>query len=556
MEVSDEATYSSPTELVANLHQRADALLREFRCYQEHLKLRRKQQEVELRAFKRGIESEVKTLEKLRLVFASPDGCPSASDQQAQSPQLHALRSSNLPFYEAVWDVAKSSHCITSLGKKMHPPRNGCGAQARSGGGNSESQVAEPGDVRKQGVVVDIVARNGLEWIKVSTLTEKRLLFEMAKEGWERYGNASDCNGADGDEDGGQDVEDRPSKLELVRLAEDLRTAAQGTRVLFRHPQIRFVLPKIREGVLADVDAFLADLRATGTVVQCSNEVNNFREPTHLDLDRLMPTSANGPLTPTINVDCTILLALVSDISHLSRDQLRSDAIGKSQPYHRKSQPYHRKSQPYHRAIMSQIEAEESAPILPSEIYPLFANRNLECTSHAAQRMREIVGIMATSSERKRAEVLLGEGHYKDQPASALRQAFGEQSLHHIPQDLRLPVRVIDIDIDGHEVVSSGRDLMAVDARFCQAFPASIAARAKDSLHLTPINASSFLYGWARQITTVTSNRAVASGLLRAINEILDADERQGSGSDAEFVGPLIYTCETARSLIGKAKFK
>ncbi|OCT45013.1 hypothetical protein CLCR_05751 [Cladophialophora carrionii] len=540
MEVSDEATYSSPTELVANLQQRADALLREFRCYQQHLKLRRKQQEVELRAFKRGIESEVKTLEKLRLVFASPDGSPSAHNQQAQSPQLHALRSSNLPFYEAVWDVAKSSDCITSLGKKMHPPRNGCGAQARSGSGNSASQVAGPGDVRKQGVVVDIVARNGLEWIKVSTLTEKRLLFDMAKEGWERYGDASDCNGADGNEDGEQDVEDRASKLELVRLAEDLRAAAQGTRVLFRHPQIRFVLPKIREGVLADVDAFLADLRSTGAIVQCGNEVNSFREPAHLDLDRLMPTSANGPLTPTINVDCTILLALISDISHLSRHQLRSDAIGQSQPYHR--------------AIMSQIEAEESAPILPSEIYPLFADRNLECTSHAAQRMREIVGIMATSSERRRAEVLLGEGQYKDQPASALWQAFGEQSLHHIPQDLRFPVRVFDIDV--REVVSSGRDLMAVDARFCQAFPASIAARAKDSLHLTPINASVFLYGWARQITTVTSNRTVASGLLRAINEILDADERQGSGSDGEFVGPLIHICETARSLIGKAKFK
>ncbi|EXJ55782.1 hypothetical protein A1O7_08712 [Cladophialophora yegresii CBS 114405] len=540
MEVSDGSSPSSPVELVANLQKRADALLREFRRYQEHLKLHRRQQEVELRAFKRGIESEIRTLEKLRLVFGSPDGCPSVHDQQEKSPQLHALRSSNLPFYETVWDVAKSSECITSLGKKMHPARNGCGAQGRSGNGTPASQAGEPGDVHKQGVVVDIAAHNGLEWIKVSTLTEKRLLFEMAKEGWERYGNASGYNGEDSNEDSEQEAEDRGSRLELVRLAEDLRTAAQETRVHFRHPQIRFVLPKIREGVLAEVDAFLADLRATGAVVQCSNETDNVRELAHFDLDRMMPTSANDPLTPTINVDCTILLALISDISHLSRHQLCADAIGKS--------PH------YHRAIMNQIEAEESASILPSEIYPLFADRNLECTSHAAQRMREIVEIMATSSERRRAEVLLGEGQYKDQPASGLRQAFGEHSLHHVPQDLRLPVRVIDMDV--HEVLSSGRDLMAVDARFCHAFPASIATRAKDSLHLTPINASVFLYGWVRQITTITSNRAVASGLLKAINEILDVDERQCSGFDGEFVGPLIHICDTARSLIGKAKFK
>jgi hypothetical protein len=540
MDGSDGASYLSPVELVANLQKRADALLREFRCYHAHLKLRRKEQEVEVRAFKRGVESEVKALEKLRLAFANPDTSPFADGQQEESPQLHALRSSNLPFYETVWEVAKSSDCITSLGKKMHSARNGCKAQRNAGKGNSARQTADRGDVRKQGVVVDIIARNGLEWIKVSTMTEKRLLFEIAKEGWERYGHPSDHSEGDSDEDGVQKVDDRAGKLELVQLAEDLKMTAKGVRVHFRHPQIRFVLPKIREGVLRDVDAFLADLRAKGAVVQCSNEMDKVRESTQLDLDRLMPASANGPLTPTINVDCTILLALISDISHLSRQQLRSDPIGKSQTYHR--------------AIMSQIEAEQSASVLSSEIYPLFAGRNLECTSHAALRMREIVMIMATSSERRRAEVLLGEGQYKDQPASVLRQAFGEQSIHPIPQDLRFPVKVIDFDV--REVLSPGQDLTAMDARFCRAFPSSIAARAKDSLDLTPINASVFFYGWVRRITTVTSNRTVASALLKATDEILDADERQGRGCDVEFVGPLIYSCETARSLIGKAKFR
>ncbi|KIW64344.1 hypothetical protein PV04_09286 [Phialophora macrospora] len=539
-ERSDGATHLSPVELVADLQKRADTLLREFRCYHAHLKLRGKEQEVEVRAFKRGVESEVKALEKLGIAFTSPDGSPFVGGQQEESPQLHALRSSNLPFYETVWEVAKSSACITSLGKKMHPTRGTSSAQGVSKKGNSARQSTDRGDVRKRGVVVDIVARNGLEWIKVSTVTEKRLLFEMAKEGWERYGNLSSHSEGDSDEDVVQKVDDRAGKLELVQLAEDLKIAAQGTRIHFRHPHIRFVLPKIREGVLGDVDAFLADLRATGVVVLCSNEMGKIRESTQLDLDRLMPTSANDPLTPTVNVDCTILLALISDISHLSRHQLWSDPTSKSQTYHR--------------AIMNQIEAEESASILSSEIYPLLAGRDLQCTSHAALRMREIVRIMATSSERRRAEVLLGEGQYKNQPASVLRRAFGEQSMHHIPQDLRIPVKIIDFDV--HEVLSYGRDLMAMDARFCGAFPSSIAARAKDSLHLTPINASVFFYGWVRQITTVTSNRTVASALLKAINEILDADERQARDCDVEFVGPLVYNCENARSLIGKAKFK
>jgi hypothetical protein len=70
------------------------------------------------------------------------------------------------------------------------------------------------------------------------------------------------------------------------------------------------------------------------------------------------------------------------------------------------------------------------------------------------------------------------------------------------------------------------------------------------------MNASVFLYGWAHQITTLTSNRTLASGLSKTINDILEMDEREGRGEAAEFTGPLIYTCETARSLIGKVNAK
>jgi hypothetical protein len=529
--------------LFCNLQARATTLLGEFREYQAHLKLHKTQQDVEVRAFKRGIESEVKMLQKLSHVFAAlePSGTISTDTQGEPSqepPQVHALRSSNLPFYEAVWTVAKSSRSVSALCKKMYFGGNRSSSRPWAPGEDAAHRSFDLNDVPKRAVTTDVVAENGLRWTKVSTLTEKRLLFEMAKEGWERYGDWSDEDAESGGDEGashGSQNGHKAGKLELVQLAEDLHTAARSVRMRFRHPQIQIVLPNIREGVLDDVDAFLADLRLTGATVQCGGLTN----AEQLDLDRMMPTPVTSPLTKTINMDCTLLLALISDISHFSREQLAA-------------LPFSISEGGYHKAIRTQIEAEETSPMLPVEVYPLLAGRDLLCTSHAAQRMREIVQTMATPSEATRADIFLGEGVYEGQPVEDLQRALASCSRHCVPIRLRLPVAVIEVDLQGF---CCSPPPGPEDATVAPNFPAAVALRAKDAAHLTPINTSVFLYGWMCRLTTFTSNRAVASAFLRAINEILDSDEGGGAGHDgAEFLGPLIHVCETARSLVGKTK--
>ncbi|KIW33765.1 uncharacterized protein PV07_00589 [Cladophialophora immunda] len=541
----NEPSPTSSAELLSGLQTRARALLQEFQLYQAHLKAQGKQQQVEIRGFKRGIESEIKILEKIAHGFTTSDGnsqiiVEKPIPQDEERPQLHALRSSNLPFYEAVWNTAKSCRHITAMGKKMYFGGKDSAACGKIREEKLVSRADVSRNVRKRETLVDIIAGNGLQWIKISTLTEKRLMFEIAKEGWEHYGDF----GEDSDmEDGHVSEADRDgkrtSKLELVRLAEDLKIAAQEARVQFRHPQIRFVLPKIREGIIPDVDAFLADLRATGAVVDCKMDICKLGEDRQLDLDNLMPTTPTIPLTRTINVDCTILLALISDISHFPSHQLLSTSVHKSETYHK--------------AIVNQIESEVSSPMLPNDIYPRLTARDLECTLHAAQRMREIVHCMGTTSELSRAEILLGEGRYRDQPPSTLREALGGLSMHAVPSEIRLPVKVVDFDV--HTLFGPESTSVTPDVDLCKPFPTSVAAHVKDRLQLTPINASVFFYGWASQIVTLTSNRTVASELFKAINDILDCDEKHGHKGDAEFLGPLIC-CGTARSLIGKTKFK
>ena len=63
-----------PANLLSNLQSRARSLLDEFRAYQAHLKSYNKQHEVELRIFRRGVESEVKSLERITQKSTLPVG--------------------------------------------------------------------------------------------------------------------------------------------------------------------------------------------------------------------------------------------------------------------------------------------------------------------------------------------------------------------------------------------------------------------------------------------------------------------------------------------------
>ncbi|KIW11984.1 hypothetical protein PV08_09258 [Exophiala spinifera] len=523
-------------DLLKNLTIRAEALLTEFKAFQAHLESQQKQHDVEFRIFRRGVESEVKSLTKITQRISVSNNTVDASDSEVGEPtQLHALRSSNLSFYEAVWGVAKTSHAISALGKRVYVDR-----QPSSINEAQESLKGKSLPSTRKDILVDIVTENGLEWTKVSTISEKRLLFEMAKEGWESYGDFSNDSDTDDNE---LPPRRKPSKLELVRLAEDLQAASQSVRVHFQHPRVRFVLPNIKEGAYPDIDAFLADIRATGVSIQCgvlSKDVH--QERGRPDFDRMTPALAPVPLTPTINIDCTILLALISDISHLRR--------------HDMSPGCNPTSATFHKAIQRQIQSEETHPLLPEEVYPCLLNRSLHCTSDAARRMREIVQTMGTATEQLRADIILGERSFDNRSAAELRLALSEQSRHAVSENLRLPISIVDFSsTDYLSIISSEGPKTTRHNRF----PSSIAARAASKLHLTDINTSVFMYGWAHEIVTITSNRVVASALLASINDMLDEGERHcwnPNEGNEDFIGPHIYVCETARSLVGKAKGK
>ena len=619
--------------LLADLQQRAQTLLSELHTFQQHLHERGKSDAVEIRKFNSTVQTELKALNKVEASLAPAttheiksrsvqkggrggyhDDDSDREDVETQHRHVHALRSSNLPFYEAVWRTAKRCRGVRAVGKRYYFSAQSSGEVQQSNGelklrngmlswgSKDTSQLSS-----KKHVLVDIVAEDGLEWVKVSTVTEKRLLFELAKEGWASYrdddGGSSD-NDLPREQSGStldtEQQEEAHPDLELVRLARDLAAASRQTRVRYRHPRIRLVLPKINEGRVKDIDRILNDIRATGAEVHVGSydgtQIYPSTSSAKLDFSATDTPATSyesmlpGPsltLTSRLNIDCTILLALISDISHLSRTNLPPS-------------PNTHAGGTYHAAILHQIATEEHSPLLPGELYPLLDNRALECTDAAATRMREIVQTMGTKAEKTRAVILLGEGAYDGVNHKSLRASLAKESEYLVPEGLRLPIRVISFVADdavGHDNSSVTNELGStrpdatpasamktkrVAKRLLQTFPGGLSA----------INSSVFLYGWLKGIVTVTSNRAVAAGVERRVGEILDEFERDGTdGGDGRgggrlgngikaliiadgnepveekqvdesidtdgmegCEGPKIWMVETARSLIGKDK--
>jgi hypothetical protein len=359
--------------------------------------------------------------------------------------------------------------------------------------GNVNSENIVNPQKSRYNVLVDIVAQDGSEWVKVSTLTEKRLLFDMAKAGW--LGDSSSEGSYVG-----ADEDDEPEGL--MKQAEALIKASKATRVRYRHPSVRIVLPRIKRGNAKEMDELIKQIETLGIKVQTSEDL-----AVVVPVSAALPRMAVDPFvgfSSTINVDCTILLALVSDLSH-SRVQ---------------AEDWH------HRAILRQIEMENENQLLPNSLWPAMGSRLLVCADEAAKRMHEIVDLIGTQSEKQRRDCLMEVESTTHWSQEQRIRGFQELSAYDVPLDWNIPIKVVETDI-----VFMQKQLPP--------------AAEHVSKLLSPINQSVFFSGWVTGRTTISSNRTVAKEIEGTIEAHRLAED------DA---GPDIWLCPTARSLVGKEK--
>lgn len=354
---------------------------------------------------------------------------------------------------------------------------------------------------KKYSAEVDIVLDEGLRWVKVSTISAKKLLYEIAKNGWNDDSDDEDEEDAiawmAADDDENQDG--------LLSKARSLMKAAKATRVRHQCPHITMALPRVKRDEVKEIDRLLKVIESLGITVKTMEDLEAAPQFDHALMVQMAVDPFAG-LTDTLNVDCTMLLAFASDLSHQSSADVEDWHIA---------------------AIRKQIDQERRDHLLPNSLWPICSSRRLVCTRESAKRMDEIVHLIGTPNEKQRARFLMDIY----EPMTAEERIAGFQSLsdYEVPKNWALPIITVDVSLSEVEMN----------------IPASpeIVSRLKDEL--LPINQSIFFYGWASQMTTISSNGAVAKRIQSTINEY-----------KGKVKGPPMWICPTSRSLLAKEKVR
>ncbi|KAL1645980.1 hypothetical protein SLS58_003400 [Diplodia intermedia] len=586
-ENGSQATTNPADELPAvavatELLNRTNALLSELESFDSLLEEHRRPPVVGHRAFIQDINAEKRFIERLldkAVAETNPeengadDGKDPLDALEADRKIKHQLSSTNVTSYEAQWSAIKTCRGVVALRQTFsrqppsrRPQKGSKNIRALSPSSKIKAHVKKTQD----GVLVDAVVDDGREWLKVSAISERQLLFQMARQGWRNDSDSDDedgevlgkpFGGADGAAVAEDDDDDSSSSDEdevvIVRLAKHLTQAARSNRHNYRHPRIRLVLPKISTGRVKEIDALLARIRALSTpaaplTLETGGPPSQTTPTTNDDDENGTAAAARQPdltpllthpfstFTPTLNIDCTLLVALASDISH---------ARCTVQPW-------------YPGAVQGQIRDEAREALLPTTLYPALLGGGdgdgpapaLVCTREAARRMQEIVATIGTESEVARAGLLLfdpGEGadgvvvgddgsttpppqQQQQQPHHPSRQAllaaFQALSIHPVPPSLQLPITVVPSS------APTASDTESPTTRLPK-------VAAAVSAHLTDINRSIFLHGWAEGVTTLSSNGTVARQVEALVEQHRTRDDE---------VGPDVWVCPVARSLVAK----
>ncbi|KAI0889744.1 uncharacterized protein GGS22DRAFT_3512 [Annulohypoxylon maeteangense] len=399
---------------------------------------------------------------------------------------LDRAQSSNIAFLEPVWETAKRSRDIVRLR---------CAVST----GPFKNQILAPGTriVRTQGqsqsrsgtFIIDVIADGGHSWSKVSSMTNKRVLFDLAKEAI-YYGDSDD------DEDTEPAIQDY-SDIPLVKLARNLADTAKGHRIQTKSPSTFLILPRIKEGVCAEVDKVLEVCRQLGVTLLCGEALSP-APPFSDDLLHIMAPSPKANFTDVLNIDTSLLVALASDFSHTNVVK---------QPWFSPTHNDH-------------VDLESERPML-SLVYPMIGNHKLVCTKEAADTFFHIVDTLATDSEKARAYLILSPDSGKSQEQRVKESQ--PLSIHEVPPYLQLPISIIDLNDSN-----------------CQYRLTDPIKKTLESV-LNP-GRSVFSYGWAGGLTTLTCNSVIVKQLEKDL-------ERLPTLGDLPW--PSIWAFPTSRPFVG-----
>ncbi|QPH04695.1 hypothetical protein C2857_001905 [Epichloe festucae Fl1] len=410
------------------------------------------------------------------------------------------------------WDVLKRSRSLVAMNQAFQGSAKAARLEEIAKLSNLSSRQKElTHRVMKQQAKVEVhVVKGGAEWVDVRTLQPDRLARQMTDGGWgwgeHRLGDVVD--------------EDEWGDIPLAKQIKRLVAAARINRHEYRIPRLRIVMPNIGEDNV-DVNVLLEQfIRLDPSVhVIVERQDGQFLQtppPSVEDAIRNLVGSELDGLTETLNLDHSVLVDLISDITHLRLDP----------------KPWQAES------TRAQIEEEaEHGRLMAKTIYPVLQGRRLVCTHEAAQHFHHVVGTVGTNSERERGKLLVPfEEPYKSMPNAAIRARFQELSIHELPSTVQLPAMVIPGSWTKEQIEEDFQSLplplpsVALDvARHCGFKSAKL---------------SIFMYGWASGNMTLSSNKEIKAQLRTLVETHRRRDDDYG---------PSIWRVDVTRNLLAKS---
>jgi len=427
---------------------------------------------------------------------------------------LVSLRCCNIPFHVALWREAKRCNAVLGFRGSVSSITGSC----PKGSDASSPALAK----------IDILAENGAQWVRILTITQKNLLQQMGNAGWDWDYEGDDLNLAIlASEEEVVEV----TGIEPVDVVRKLIAAAKTTRASsfnYQSPSIRLVLSRVKEGLDRHVDQLARVIEALGTkmipvtVDLVRDDDDNDDEPLENVLLRMMPTY-DSYLSQTVNLDCTVLFNLTSDISHYPPETYLET--------------------PQFNVYKEDFLDETcNGPRLLKDLYPAIRGRHLVCTEEAANNLRQTILSIGAPNEIKRLQVILptcaaAASATPDPPSEEQRlQAISglrALSSYQVPDDLILPVTVVKAptEEDMRNLVGEGK------------MPQIVADLVKHK-GFKKMSRSTIWYAMANQVATLTCN---LSGLL-LLSEHFEG--HGGIGQRRRHFVPIMY----GRRLAGKPR--
>ncbi|GAO45791.1 hypothetical protein SAICODRAFT_24135 [Saitoella complicata NRRL Y-17804] len=454
---------STPTSATSATPSACQSLIQEVQTYRYGPALQRQRKISGIAQFVEILHKELAVLEK-------------AAENPANAG--HVIESSNFGYLRAVWDVARGAKRVAGLMKTFYFKPAWSKEEGSEGtNGRSKTQARKT----KGMVMVEVIDNAGLRWIKVSTITARRLRYELADLGW--YGHPqSDTE----DEESTERRQCGPpyEELQLTSIAQKLIQASAQERIQYLHPEIAFVLPNLAQPASPEekeiVDGYTNYLRNLGIQAQIGSEL--LPPPTletlpnggssslactgDVDPDPVNVDGTATPLSPTLNLDITTLLALTSDISHYTHPTIT-----------------HLPSHGQHPAIAHQIACESQSHLLVGSLWPVLEGRGLECTEGAAEKYREVVGLVGNGEEKERASLLLHEGGRTPE----WEEKWSKLSEYELPRSIQLPVKIVPFTLED------------VPTEELPGFTSRLSKAAREV----------FVVGWVQRKTSITANKAI-----------------------------------------------